>query len=185
MSNVGMLAGAMAGQLRSGDAAAVSAIGPAACYATVKAAMIAERYLAEHLEGRSLGILPSRREFAGRDGGRDTNGMELLVRTLELPAELPAEPQVLAAANTNVGLMAGLMANILKGGDMVTVGAMGPDAVSKALKATILTQKYMADSLDSGGLALALVPRLNSFEQSGEERTRVLLGCVRVEGLAR
>ncbi|CAK0830664.1 unnamed protein product [Prorocentrum cordatum] len=74
--------------------------------------MIAERYLAEHLEGRSLGILPSRREFAGRDGGRDTNGMELLVRTLELPAELPAEPQVLAAANTNVGLMAGLMANI-------------------------------------------------------------------------
>ncbi|CAK0830659.1 unnamed protein product [Prorocentrum cordatum] len=56
--------------------------------------MIAERYLAEHLEGRSLGILPSRREFAGRDGGRDTNGMELLVRTLELPAELPAEPQV-------------------------------------------------------------------------------------------
>ncbi|CAK0830662.1 unnamed protein product [Prorocentrum cordatum] len=109
--------------------------------------MIAERYLAEHLEGRSLGILPSRREFAGRDGGRDTNGMELLVRTLELPAELPAEPQVLAAANTNVGLMAGLMANIGER-NVVTVGAMGPDAVSKALKATILTQKYMADSLD-------------------------------------
>mmetsp|Transcript_22632 Transcript_22632/g.45804 ORF Transcript_22632/g.45804 Transcript_22632/m.45804 type:complete len:88 (-) Transcript_22632:135-398(-) len=67
------------------------------------------------------------------------------------------------------------MANILTRESIVTVGGMGAEAVSSALKATIIAQSFVGKlGIED---TLALVPRFDQFEENDEERMRMLLIC--------
>merc|ERR1711879_394861 len=105
----------------------------------------------------------------------------MLLRVLRVgePTVLPDEPELFAASNTNVGLLAGLMASRVNrdGVKSVTVGCMGDKAASNLLKATIITTKYMEESLGKDQ-QLAIVPRFNKFMENDEERMRLLLTCL-------
>mmetsp|Transcript_7289 Transcript_7289/g.20177 ORF Transcript_7289/g.20177 Transcript_7289/m.20177 type:complete len:118 (-) Transcript_7289:86-439(-) len=113
------------------------------------------------------------------EGKQETVGLMLQVCSVRDPGPVD-QPEIFAAGKTNVGHMAGLMASVLSRADIVTVGGMGAEAVGSTLKATMIAQKYMADSLGDTG-SLALVPRFDQFEEKNEERMRMLLICTRTE----
>merc|ERR1711976_591422 len=96
------------------------------------------------------------------------------------PVALPNEPELFCAQNTNVGLLAGLIAGRLnrEGVETVTVGSMGDKAASNVLKAVMITKTYMAESL-AKDQQLAIVPRFNKFMENDEERMRLLLSCLK------
>jgi len=179
-SNVGKLAGAIAAQIRTHGVAVVSAVGPQASYMVLKATIIADKYLQDTLSGKRLAVVPKKNDITGEEaGGTDTVGLHLHIRPL--PEVEPAvQPDIFSSGNTNVGLMAGLMSNMLKKADVVTLGGMGANAVSSALKATIIAQGFMADTLGETSV-LAIVPRMNEFDEGGEKRSRMLLACTRTE----
>eukprot|EP00928_Gymnodinium_smaydae_P024497 TRINITY_DN19805_c0_g1_i2.p1 TRINITY_DN19805_c0_g1~~TRINITY_DN19805_c0_g1_i2.p1 ORF type:complete len:287 (-),score=68.29 TRINITY_DN19805_c0_g1_i2:24-842(-) len=186
-SNVGKLAGALAAQLReprggTGTGAghpAISAVGPTAAYMALKAVIIAEGYVQDLFAGQCLAVVPSKQAAVKTAHMPDANGILLTVRLVPQRPNLPEEPELYSAQDTNVGQMAGIMAGVLGKQEMVTVGSMGDKAVSNSLKATIITQKYVAESLGDRG-CLALIPRFSSFEERGEERMRMLLSCLRL-----
>mmetsp|Transcript_108418 Transcript_108418/g.209893 ORF Transcript_108418/g.209893 Transcript_108418/m.209893 type:complete len:243 (+) Transcript_108418:41-769(+) len=182
-SNVGKLAGALAGRIRAEDAADVSVIGPAATYAAVKAIMIAGQYLQDNQPGVCLGFSPAKQALSvhgGTSGEKETVGLLLHTRAVADPGT-QNEPPVFAAGDTNVGNMASLMKTPLGMGNSITIGCMGARAVSSALKATIIATKYMEGDLMQHE-TLVLVPRYETFKVDSvdsEERVRILLTCSR------
>lgn len=178
--NVGKLAGAIAARVRTEGVAPICAVGPEASYAAVKAIVLADKYLQETLQGKVLGIVLERVEV--RD--EETKVLDKVVVVLNvLPMAaitLKDEPEVYSSGNTNVGLMAGLMKGIIDKSGVVTVGGMGPKAVSSFLKAAVICQGYMADN-DASNKQLALVPKMQEFQDGSEKKVRMLLGCTPVD----
>eukprot|EP00415_Alexandrium_ostenfeldii_P001120 UN1120 len=161
--------------MRNKESSVISAIGPSASYMALKAVVIANGYVREHNPGKSLAVVPEKQQIEGGPEGRqETFGWALEVCSVEDPGPVD-KPEIFAAGKTNVGHMAGLMANILNRESVVTVGGMGAEAMSSVLKSTIIAQKYV----EKAGIedTLALVPRLDQFEEHNEERTRMLLTC--------
>lgn len=179
-SNVGKLAGAIAAQMREHGEAAISVVGPVASYMAVKSIVICNKYLADTLDGKDLGFYPEKLEITGESAteGVSTVGMMLHIRPVAA-VTFGDQPEIFAAGSTNVGLLAGLISNRFKSADVVTVGGMGANAVSSALKATMIAQRYMEESLGKDEV-LVLVPKFNEFEEHDEQRMRMLLGCTRV-----
>merc|ERR1712194_536555 len=155
-----------------------SVIGPVAAYAALKAVVIASKYLQDLNPGRSLAVIPEKHEISSDDRA-DTMGMLLHCRIVAEPGVVE-QPEIFVAADTNTGLMAGLMTNILKEKDHVTIGGMGANSVSNSLKATLIAHKYMQESMGDNEV-LALVPSFNQFEENDEERMRMILSCCRTE----
>jgi len=184
-SNVGKLAGAIAAQVRGHGVAVLSAVGPEACYNALKATIIAGSYLEDTHGGKLLAAEPSVRLMTG--AFTDAHGVKqdvwatiLHVQPVVAPL-LPEAPEIFVATDTNVGLMAGLLTQILENAPTATVAGMGAQAISKALKAGLICQKYMAEKLEPKREAVACVPRLDTFrEHNDEERVRMLLSIIRV-----
>eukprot|EP00929_Paragymnodinium_shiwhaense_P021505 TRINITY_DN1400_c3_g1_i1.p1 TRINITY_DN1400_c3_g1~~TRINITY_DN1400_c3_g1_i1.p1 ORF type:complete len:262 (-),score=51.41 TRINITY_DN1400_c3_g1_i1:230-1015(-) len=181
-SNVGKLAGAVAQRIRNGgQPLQISAVGPDANYMALKAMIIANTYIQENRPGKNFAVVPIKQDPGAVKvpGDFATPTVGILLDLCEVPeVEVPNNPQLNSAHNSNTGLLAGLMAGILNKEDTVTVAAMGAQACSNVLKATMICQGYLAESLGSNG-RLALVPRINKFEEHGEERSRVFLTCLR------
>jgi len=184
-SNVGKLAGAIIGRIRSNDTKTMSVIGPTAAHMALKAVVIAAGYL--NADGgakrRSLAIVPERQELPGRDGREATFGMLIKIHIVSEP-KLEDMPEVYVSQNTNVGQMAGVMMSKLRTGDMVTLAGMGAPAMGNALKATMIAQSYLDnDSPNDSEVrpgTLALVPRSDTFKEDDQERVRMLLSCMRL-----
>merc|ERR1711920_1055925 len=123
--------------------------------------------------------MPMKQEISD-DGRVEVAALLLHLRLVKEPI-IVDQPEIFVAADTNVGLMAGLMTNILKEKADVTIGGMGANSVSNTLKATLIAQKYMKESLGDGEV-LALVPSFNQFEENDEERMRMILSCVKTKG---
>lgn len=177
-SNIGKLAGAIAAQIRQQGASTLTMVGPQASYNAVKAAVLATGYLEDTLDGQSLALIPAKFDIDSAES-QATVGLQLDVRTVAgiVPG---TQPEIFSAGSTNVGLMAGLMVNRFKeGATVVTVGGMGAHAVSSALKATMIAQRYMKDDLGED-YTLALVPKYNEFEEQSETKVRLLLACSKI-----
>eukprot|EP00747_Dinoflagellata_sp_TGD_P181187 gnl/TRDRNA2_/TRDRNA2_34822_c0_seq1.p1 gnl/TRDRNA2_/TRDRNA2_34822_c0~~gnl/TRDRNA2_/TRDRNA2_34822_c0_seq1.p1 ORF type:complete len:275 (-),score=39.45 gnl/TRDRNA2_/TRDRNA2_34822_c0_seq1:46-783(-) len=175
-SNVGKLAGAIASQIRSENLTAISAMGPEASYAALKAVVIAASYIEDTHAGKTLAVVPVKETVVQADV--ESVALKLHLRPWpDIP--VPEAPEILVSVDTNPGLMAGLMVKILEATEVATIGGMGAISMSKSLKATLLAQKYMQSSLGKDQV-LAVVPRLQKFEQHGEDRVRMLLSCIRV-----
>lgn len=186
-SNVGKFAGALAKQLRDraavgGEASpwpSVSAVGPTASYMALKGVVIAESYVRgeEAHAAMRLAVIPKRTPTV--EGSTMPESVGLLLQVRQVPdLYLPDDPTIFSAHDTNVGLMAGLIAGAMGKAGVVTVGSMGDKATSNVLKATMIAQEYMSESLGQHG-RLALIPRLNKFTEKDEERVRMLLTLVR------
>jgi len=172
-SNVGGLAGAIAAQVRQSGAAKVGTVGPHAWCNALKAVVIAAKYMEADMSGKSLAVVPVKHEIAGEEAHKltETVGLFLHVRPLPEVPKPPAQPEIFSAGSTYVGLMAGLMAKVLRTAEVVTVGGMGATAVSSALEATIIAQGYMAVSL-GGANQLVVVPSINEFQENGFSTAR-------------
>merc|ERR1719507_431305 len=124
------------------------------------------------LQGDSLAFSPEKKDIAESLEGMASVGISLHIRSASVDS-FANQPEIFSAGNTNVGIMAGLIAERMKGGArVVTMGGMGANAVSSILKATMIAQGYMSDDLGEEH-TLALVPRYNEFEENGEKRVRM------------
>lgn len=181
--NSGRLAGAVASSIRLHGAVELIAVGPGATQTAVKAILLANKYLEDTLDGKTLAIIPGKRDVT--DGDYATVAMELKVRPIpqvEGMSSVSQEPNFFCAGNTNVGTMAGLLATLVKKGQVPTIGLMGPAALSSGLKSSILLGEFVSDFLGSSH-EIAVVPRRDEFVEQDETRFRIVLGVIRVEKL--
>jgi len=180
-SNIGKLAGAITFRIREREGVStISAIGPLSSYNALKAVVIANKYLHEGGEtGQSLSVMPSKGPTSvAKAGFPETVGLLLRVCSVRDPGEA-MQPEIFAKATTNVGRMAALVVRSLQRGVPVTAGAIGPQACSSVLKASIIAQRYMQDSPGQAGAgAIVLVPRMDHYKEMGETCTRMLFICL-------
>lgn len=180
-SNVGKLAGAIVHRVRTDSMPSISVIGPDAAYMALKSVIIASSYIKDTHAGKAFAVVTERREVMDPNALDLKHGLLLHVRLV--PDRVPTlPPNLLVAGDANPGLVAGLMANILRESASVTLACMGASATSKALKATMIAQRYVAEMLSEGTGALALLPTYDSIVEKGEERHRILLRCAPCSG---
>merc|ERR1712232_1182223 len=92
----------------------------------------------------------------------------------------PEKPELFVAGDSNVGRMAGVIAERMReDGAVVIMGCMGAEAINSALKATVIAHKFLAEALREHE-TVGLVPTTDKFEESGKERWRTMMSCVRV-----
>lgn len=85
------------------------------------------------------------------------------------------------ARNTNVGLLAGLVAKGLEERGQATVGGMGAVAISNAYKALLITKVYLKEELEQRDEIIVATPWTETFTLANqEERVRIVLGCHRI-----
>lgn len=183
--NVGKFAGAVAGRTRDHGRCVIDAVGAGPCYQALKSLIIANGYILEAYPGQSLAISLEKAILRDRvaPSGRttDTIFMRLHIRPLlALPASQDP-PDILIAKDTNAGMAAGLVAKTFEGKDVVTISGMGAQAMYKALCAALIAQNYMEDSLE--GRILALHVRSEAFIENAQDRTRMVLACIRADPL--
>eukprot|EP00927_Polykrikos_kofoidii_P044676 TRINITY_DN38579_c0_g1_i2.p1 TRINITY_DN38579_c0_g1~~TRINITY_DN38579_c0_g1_i2.p1 ORF type:complete len:198 (+),score=54.86 TRINITY_DN38579_c0_g1_i2:513-1106(+) len=137
-------------------------MGPAACYAALRAVAVAGEYLREDRPGEELLISPERES---RGAASDSLfEMRLDVRCMAKVDVAVPEVTVNVAQKTNVGNVASFVARALleAEADQSKKGfpafrTMGGPAASQALKAALIAKGYLSQD---DGRELALVPRL-------------------------
>lgn len=76
------------------------------------------------------------------------------------------------SSNTNAGKVAGALAAIARRGEATEIQAIGPKAVSQAVKAVAIARKYVADA----DVDLVITPAFCDVEvESGEIRTAMVM----------
>mmetsp|Transcript_82263 Transcript_82263/g.129523 ORF Transcript_82263/g.129523 Transcript_82263/m.129523 type:complete len:251 (+) Transcript_82263:64-816(+) len=182
-SNVGRFAGAIAGRIRERSSCHVDAIGPAALYNAVKSIVIAGTYLNESHAGQCLAAFPEKINVADNhtEDNRVSKAWRVKVALIKSTVEELSDPALYVARDTNTGLLAGLVAKGLKERGQTDLGAMGAPAISNAFKALLITRTYMKEDLDLQKETIVATARSNAFKiSSGEERSRIILSCIRV-----
>lgn len=182
--NAGKLAGAVAARIREHGQCTISVIGPGPAYNALKAVIIATEYLKESHPNQRLAVTPTKefKESQLSTTGRpaETAFLQLRVRPLPTPPAVDA-PEIFVASGTNPGEMAGLIRQVIEVRSAATIGGMGPEAMSKALKGIMIAQTYLSESLDGGVLAASIWTE--KFQENDEERVRMMMCCVRAPAL--
>mmetsp|Transcript_67132 Transcript_67132/g.174813 ORF Transcript_67132/g.174813 Transcript_67132/m.174813 type:complete len:203 (-) Transcript_67132:12-620(-) len=178
-SNVGRLAGAVAARIRQGAACEIEAVGPEAQHKAVKAVGMASRYLQDDNAGSRLVFVPRRASLAAGRGGQPETVMLRLQCHLLAGLESTDSRDVIVGGDTNPGLAAKTVQEVLAQRSVATIGGMGPMAMSRALKTLVVANVYMRKSLRPGEAILA-APSVEDAGPDGD-RIRFLLTCTRGE----
>merc|ERR1712194_786211 len=151
-SNTGVFAGAVAKRIRSEGTCEILSVGAGPAYNAVKSVVLANTYLTKedqlgemHALAMSVSkdVLPQSLAPSGQT--RETAVMRFLVRKLDAPAS--EDPAVFVSATTNPGKAAGLLRSEIQGRGVVSMAAMGDQAVSQALKTIMIAEVYLAETL--------------------------------------
>eukprot|EP00933_Yihiella_yeosuensis_P049756 TRINITY_DN4704_c0_g1_i1.p1 TRINITY_DN4704_c0_g1~~TRINITY_DN4704_c0_g1_i1.p1 ORF type:complete len:263 (+),score=31.02 TRINITY_DN4704_c0_g1_i1:62-790(+) len=180
--NVGRLAGAMTGRIRSGDPCIVDAIGPEACNKVVRSFMLASEYIQDTHKGKQLAFELQRVIAPARGSNPETVKLRFH-STLVDQFPLPDRPDLVTARDTNPGVLAGELQNLLlQRGDsgIVVIGGLGARAISMCLKTMQMAHKYMQKHLKQDEALLAVCSSQQiPVKDSEETRWRFVLSCAR------
>mmetsp|Transcript_14746 Transcript_14746/g.23393 ORF Transcript_14746/g.23393 Transcript_14746/m.23393 type:complete len:271 (+) Transcript_14746:69-881(+) len=182
-SNVGRLAGAIAGRVREKGHCTIDCVGAMPCYTALKAVVIASGYLTESHPGQILTVHPAKDKLAPREApsGRITETVltRIYVRPMPTPSKKDEPDLILIGTDTNAGLAAGLLSKVFETNGVAAVTGMGSRAMSQALKAVAIAQTYLQQNkvLDTEELVAAV--RTESFKEGDEDRIRMVLTCMR------
>eukprot|EP00930_Biecheleria_cincta_P090566 TRINITY_DN79970_c0_g1_i1.p1 TRINITY_DN79970_c0_g1~~TRINITY_DN79970_c0_g1_i1.p1 ORF type:complete len:283 (+),score=31.07 TRINITY_DN79970_c0_g1_i1:36-851(+) len=183
--NVGKLAGAIAKRISEHGVCSIDCVGAMPIYSAMKAVSIASGYLGDSHPGQKLCVHhewvtnPAREAPSGRQ--TETKLLRVHVRPVAPPSTHDEPELILIGADTNTGLAAGLISRVIEEKGVAAVAGMGSFAISNAVKAMAIAQTYLEKQDALGERVIGAVVRTETFkEDSGAERKRMVLSCIRI-----
>merc|ERR1719419_2051661 len=154
----------------------MDAVGPEAQHKAVKALIMASRYLQDGHRGQRMAFRAEKVDLPERGPGEPATSMLRLHACMLPELTARATPNVFVSRDTNPGLAAKELADVLKRECVGCMGGMGAFAMSRALKAMVIAGIFMRRSLRGREVAAAM-PQLQHLQVHDEERVRFVLTC--------
>lgn len=186
-TNLGNLAGAIAERVRTGGVLTLDAVGPKQTHQALKSVIMANGFLKDRggHEGKQLAVTPEKRfvELEEEEQVAESGPRTMLRLHMQLVPEgsRADQPDIKVAATTNTGWLAGHLTKRLKEADAATLGGMGATSSNNSLKAMLIAQAFLKESLTGGRvLAVSVWDDKVKPKAGKEDASRMMMSCTRV-----
>lgn len=175
--NVGKFAGAVAKRIKSDSHCDIHAVGPLPSHNAIKAIVLANSYLKDFLKDEQLAVRFSKASVRRTaPSGRPTETLFMHLQVWPVPMLPTAAPEFFVRGDSNPGELAGLVKREIQDNGTITLAAMGERALDKVSKSLVISETYLAQTLE--GRVLVAAPRMERFTDSSEEKHRLVLCCI-------